>query len=219
MRTSITLLFAPWILGILLSACDGEHSSPTSATPTPAQTPALTYTLSGAVSELTPAGFAGIQGALVVVNIGRVATTDANGHYVIPGLSATSRFVSVSRFGYVSATHMMTMTGDTQLDIRLDRMASYTLSGVVFEITEAGRVPLKGVEVYCDSCGSPDGHTFVQTDANGFYSLAWAINGVHPLFVTKPGYEIVDRALLDGLGRIRATVDGDTRFDVELVRQ
>jgi hypothetical protein len=98
---------------------------------------------------------------------------------------------------------------------------TYTLSGVVFELTEAGQVPIEGVEVYCDSCGSPEGHTFVYTDANGFYSLDWARNGGHPLFVTKAGFEIFDPAgtLTDDHGRITATVSGDTRFDVQLVRR
>jgi hypothetical protein len=97
--------------------------------------------------------------------------------------------------------------------------ASYTLSGVVFEASATGRAPIEGVEVYCDSCGSPDGHTFVYTDANGFYRLEWAANGVHPLFVTKESYRHPNGAPLDDHGRIRATVNGDTRFDVELVRR
>ena len=98
---------------------------------------------------------------------------------------------------------------------------SYVLSGVVFEITAAGPVPIEGVEVYCDSCGSPVGHTFVYTDAKGSYSLAWAMNGVHPLFVRRTGYEIFDPTgkLRDQYGRISATVRGDTRFDIELVRR
>jgi hypothetical protein len=98
---------------------------------------------------------------------------------------------------------------------------TYTLSGVVFELTEAGKVPIEGVELYCDSCGSPDGHTFVYTDANGFYSLDWTGNGVHPLLVRKAGFAIFDPAgtLTDDYGRIAATVSGDTRFDVQLVRR
>jgi hypothetical protein len=98
---------------------------------------------------------------------------------------------------------------------------SYTLSGMVFEMTAAGQVPIEGVEIYCDSCGSPDGHTFVHTDANGFYSLAWAKNGLHPLLVTKAGYDTFDPTgtLRDGHGRITAGVQGDTRFDVQLVRR
>jgi hypothetical protein len=98
---------------------------------------------------------------------------------------------------------------------------TYTLSGVVFEITGEGQVPLEGVEVYCDSCGSPVGHTFVYTDADGVYRLEWTSNGVHPLFVTKAGYEIFDPAgtLTDDYGRISAKVSGDTRFDVQLIRR
>jgi hypothetical protein len=96
---------------------------------------------------------------------------------------------------------------------------TYNLSGVVFEIAAAGLAPVEGAEVYCDSCGSADGHTWVYTDANGFYSLDWTSNGVHPLFVTKDGYRHPNGASLDDHGRIRATVNGDTRFDVELVRR
>jgi len=94
---------------------------------------------------------------------------------------------------------------------------TYVLSGVVFEMTADRRVPIEGVEVYCDSCGSPVGHTFVSTDADGFYTLAWTANGVHPLFVTKAGYRLFDPAgaLRD---QIDAIVSGDTRFDIQLVR-
>jgi hypothetical protein len=61
----------------------------------------------------------------------------------------------------------------------------------------------------------------VYTDADGLYSLAWAMDGVHPLFVTKAGYEIFDPTgkLRDQLGRISATVRGNTRFDIQLVRR
>jgi len=95
---------------------------------------------------------------------------------------------------------------------------TYNLSGVVFEMTAEGRVPIEGVEVYCDSCGSPVGHTWVSTDAKGFYSLSWAENGVHRLYVTKAGYQIFDPA---GVVRdqIDASVHGDTQFDIELVRR
>ena len=106
-------------------------------------------------------------------------------------------------------------------DVTTPSSVTYVLSGVVFEITDAGRVPLEGVELYCDSCGSPDGHTSVRTNGNGFYSLAWTTNGVHALFVTKAGYEIFDPTgtRRDAIGRISATVRGDTVFDVQLVRR
>jgi hypothetical protein len=216
---TIELLSALLSLVILSSACDLGASSPTSATRPP--TPTTTYTLSGTVSEMTADGSTPIQGARVASESGQAALTDANGLYSIPGLLASSRSVSISKGGYVTETRTVTLTADTQLDIRLERIASYVLSGVVFEITPAGQVPIEGVEVYCDSCGSPDGHTFVYTDASGFYSLAWTFNGVHPLFVTKAGYEIFDPTgtLTDFHGRISATVKGDTRVDIQLARR
>jgi hypothetical protein len=97
----------------------------------------------------------------------------------------------------------------------------YTLSGVVRELSAAGNVPAEGVELYCDSCGSRDGHTFTSSDASGFYSFSWARNGVHPLLVWKDGYVVVDPTgtLSDGRAVKNATVDGDTRFDIEIVRR
>jgi hypothetical protein len=95
----------------------------------------------------------------------------------------------------------------------------YVLSGVVFEMTDAGRVPIEGAEIYCDTCGSPVGHTSVNTDANGFYRLAFTPNGLHPLFVTKDGYDLPVSTVRDRFGRVGATVNGDTEFDVQLVRR
>jgi hypothetical protein len=127
----------------------------------------------------------------------------------------------VRKVGYITLREVVAMNRDTQLDIRLETFVAYILSGTVFEITETGRMPIDDVELYCDSCGSPDGHSYVHTDANGFYSLAWTMNGVHPLFVRKPGYEIFDpdHTLRDAFGRIDATVNGDTRFDIRLEKK
>jgi hypothetical protein len=221
-RNTLVRFSAVWSMAVLLAACDGRPSSPTGPTPPgPGAPPAVTYSLSGVVSEMTATGSAPIEGARVAEQSGRTGVTDANGHYSISGLTEMNRVISVSRNGYVTGTRTVAMAGDTQLDIRLERIQSYTLSGVVFEITEDGATPVEGVEVYCDSCGSPDGHTFVYTDAHGFYSLSWTTNGVHPLFVTKAGYDILHPAGTprDSLGRISATVRGDTVFDVQLVRR
>ena len=152
---------------------------------------------------------------------GRIAVTDVNGFYRLSELTSIPRTVSIGKSGYTTLNRTFSMTGDMQLDVRLDRIASFVLSGVVFEITEAGRIPVEGVELYCDSCGSPVGHTSVHTDSSGFYRFDWTAGGVHPLRVTKPGYEIFDPTgtLRDQLGRILATVEGDTRFDIRLERR
>jgi len=220
-RSTIRL---PTLLGltVLLSACDGRASLSPSPPPAGVNAPSsVTYTLSGEVTEMTPTGPAPIEGARVVDASGRSAATDGDGSYSISGLPASSRTISVTRNGYLTGTTTITMTGDTELDIRLERIQTYVLSGVVFEITDAGRVPLEGVELYCDSCGSPDGHTFVHTNADGFYRLEWTANGVHSLFVSKAGYQIFDPTgtRVDAIGRIDAPVRGDTAFDVQLVRR
>ncbi len=211
---------ATWLmLLITLPACDLRTSSSTAPTPAPPATP--TYTLSGIVSEMTATGAVPIERAQIVDGgTGRTAVTDATGFYSISGLPATSRSLSVNKDGYLPEVQSLTISGDTRLDIELDRVPYYTLSGTVFEITTAGQVPVEGVEVYCDSCGSPVGHTFVYTDASGFYSLEWSMDGIHPLFVRKPGYDIVDPTgtLRDSFGRIRALVRGDTRFDIQIGR-
>lgn len=74
------------------------------------------------------------------------------------------------------------------------------------------------MELYCDSCGSPNGHTFTSSDAEGRYSFAWSLNGVHPLLVSKDGYALAGAAGAFNT-RISATVNGDTKFDIELVRR
>jgi hypothetical protein len=210
-------------VAIFIAACDGGASSPTSGTQPSTTGPATaTFTLSGAVWEMTGSGPAPIKAARVTeMGSGRVALTDTSGLYSIPELSAASHTLSIAREGYITQTTRVTLSGDTQLDVRLERVESYTLSGVVFELTAAGQVPIEGVQIYCDSCGSPDGHTWVYTDAGGAYSLAWAVNGRHPLYVIKAGYDIFDPAgtLRDAEGRITPSVHGDTRFDVQLVKR
>ena len=98
---------------------------------------------------------------------------------------------------------------------------TYTLSGVISELTASGKVPAEGVQLYCDSCGSPEGHTFTASDADGFYSFSWAQNGLHPLLVWKDGYEVIDPTsiLANGTAVKNARVDGDTRFDIQIVQR
>ena len=88
---------------------------------------------------------------------------------------------------------------------------------MVYESTPGGRVPLDGVVLYCDGCGSPVGHTFVTTDANGLYRFAWTLNGKNWIqFVSKDGYRYAGP--FEQLG-IPVNVNGDTRFDIELVKR
>jgi hypothetical protein len=215
--------FSSALLGLALmsSGCSDGGSLAPPLSPGTTNPPAVTFTVSGTVSELSAEAVIPVPDAMVSASSGRSAVTDGQGRYSLSGLTAATGSLSITKPGYVTAVRTLAMTADTQVDIRIERVPQYVLSGMVFEMTESGRVPVEGVELYCDSCGSPDGHTFVYTDANGLYRLEWTLNGVHPLFVTKPGYAIFDPTgtLRDQHGRISATVDGDTRFDIQVVRR
>lgn len=95
-----------------------------------------------------------------------------------------------------------------------------TLSGVVFEVTAAGNAPVEGVQVYCDACG--EGHADSFTDSDGAYRFTDVKTAIYPLWVAKQGYSLANRTGLAGagwMGSINVTVDRDTRFDIEIIRQ
>ena len=203
-------------LATLLTACDDRRSVGFPPAPTAPTAPAVTYTLSGIISEDGPTGVTPLEGALVMVTTsGQRATTDREGFYSLSAVSALPISVVVSKSGYVAQTRTMTLSGDTRLNLQISRIVTYTLSGVVYEVTEAGRMPVEGVSVYCDSCGSPEGHTFSPSDENGYYSFGWTSNGATTLWVRKDGYRLAGSTT----EWITATVSGDTRFDIELIRR
>jgi hypothetical protein len=104
-------------------------------------------------------------------------------------------------------------------------LSAYTLSGVVFEMTSAGRTPIEGVGVYCELCGA-ETHTWATTDSNGFYSFAGVWNAgvdITPLWVFKEGYGdppgFATPPNVPGPGWRGVSVSRDTRFDIELARK
>lgn len=87
-----------------------------------------------------------------------------------------------------------------------------TLSGMVFEETATGPAPIDGVGVYCEPCGA-ETHTWAKTDSHGLYSFTgvWTDGRVPAritIWVEKDGYTG---------GWREVVVDGDTRFDMQLV--
>jgi hypothetical protein len=104
----------------------------------------------------------------------------------------------------------------------------YTLSGVVFEVTSAGNMPLQGVEVYCEPCGPPDGHSLQQTGADGVYSFAGA-GGVAPgrirMLLAERGYILPNQPDMSGpdgtgwMGSVTVPVTGDTRYDIQIMQK
>lgn len=118
-------------------------------------------------------------------------------------------------------------------------LAGYTLkdvsiSGVVYESTPTGRVPIPGARVYCELCGT-ETHTFTTADASGLYIFrgdlasgggVWlSVGRPTPIFVENKGYRDPDglppfsSVCPSGFSCREVLVDGDTRFDIELVRR
>jgi hypothetical protein len=215
-------LLALACLATLMPACHGGRPSSSPMAPSASQ---VTYTVSGVVSALTPDGLKPVEGVRVEESISRrSAMTDKNGFYLLAGLFAASNTFSVSKFGYDTQSANVTIHEDTRLDIRLTQVTTFTISGVVFEQTAAGRTPLENVDLYCDSCGEIGvGHTFTRTDTNGHYTFVGVFAGNNPIQVSKAGYQYPDGQLI-GSGSPQwymrqVSVVGDTRLDIELVRK
>ena len=217
-RQPLLVFVAVASVAVMSSSC-GEGSTPTSATPRP---PMLTYTVSGTVATASASGMTPIVGATVRELRQRLsAVTDRDGRYSIAGITAGDSAIQVESPGFVTHTSTVAVGGDVELNFRIEPIAMYTLSGIVYEVADGRRVPVEGVELYCDSCGSPVGHTYAYTDAHGFYSFGWSQNGVHRLLVRKGGYRLANPIPFEvpGFQAINATVNGDTRFEFEIVRQ
>ena len=104
----------------------------------------------------------------------------------------------------------------------------YTLAGVVFEVTSTGNVPIGGVEVYCEPCGPPDGHSSRMTGADGVYSFdggGGVASGHIQMLVAKRGYVLPNQPDMSGpsgdgwMGSVTVPVTGDTRFNIEIIRK
>jgi hypothetical protein len=107
-----------------------------------------------------------------------------------------------------------------------------SLSGVVYELTPTGRVPIAGAIVYCEPCGE-ETHTFATADEHGFYYFSgdlakgggvWVVAGVPtPISVGIYNKDFEDPPGLppvrEGPGWRAVLIDGDTIFDIELVRR
>lgn len=206
-------------LTIAMSALVACTKNPASPSLPPAVPPS--YTVSGVISATTPAGVTPVEGAVVGAAAGRM-TTDKDGFYTLSGVRVGDS-VSVSKSGYQPIAKTLTIGGDTRLDFTIVELPYYTLSGVVFERTPMGTAPIEGVEVYCDSCGSPVGHTFTYTDASGFYSFSYTNPGFHSLLIRKDGYGDPPGqppgSAQGYLTRYPPMVNGDTKFDIELARR
>ena len=82
---------------------------------------------------------------------------------------------------------------------------TFTLSGLAFEATAAGRLPVADISLHI-----PPLDLYAGSDKNGFYSIQGLNAGVVSVWTGKDGYE----------GRSREVkIDGNTRFDIQMVRR
>ena len=85
---------------------------------------------------------------------------------------------------------------------------TFSLSGVVTEVTPHGIVPVAGVIVYRAVTG---GWQDATTDATGFYKISGLNDGTEEVSAMKTGYQTSNDDSV--------TIRGDTRFDIRLSRQ
>ena len=106
-----------------------------------------------------------------------------------------------------------------------------SLSGVVYELTPTGRTPIARAAVYCELCGEQT-HTWAAADDNGYYHFSgdlatgggvWLQSGVPTPISVGSNKDFEDPpglpALRQGPGWREVMIDGNTRFDIELVRR
>jgi hypothetical protein len=85
---------------------------------------------------------------------------------------------------------------------------TFTLSGVVTDATRGGPVPVEGVTVYR---GVVTGWRSATTDRDGYYSILGMFDGPEIVVADKPGYVQAQHK--------NVSIKGDTKFDIQLVRQ
>ena len=105
--------------------------------------------------------------------------------------------------------------------------STFALFGVVSEVTASGVVPMEAVWVQamtCDpsnraGCGGNGVIVGGTTNAQGAYILEGVYPGAASVWVEKTGFQLPEGVKADGEGAQTVMVNGDTRFDVRLVRR
>lgn len=86
---------------------------------------------------------------------------------------------------------------------------TYTLSGYVSEATATGLVPIENADLSRLN-EEQGGWDYTTTDKNGFYELHGLSDGSRKAVFSKEGYQKIEQDL---------RVQGDTRFDIQLLRR
>ncbi len=211
------------VAGLLTACGDGLPVPPTAPGEfRPGVSLFHTYTLSGEVTEMTSTGATPVTFAFVRETASnRSAMTDYLGRYIITGSLRSSVTVAVSKVGFVANSVSQTITGNTQINIQLDRRPTYSLSGVISEMTPTGLAGIEGVEVYFAS--DLNATTYAKgeatTDDQGRYRLTgvWGADALNRIWLQKTGYAIDTNPSCEFCFRT-LTITGDTVLDIQLER-
>jgi len=176
-----------------------------------------------------------------VGNVPVKTRTDATGRYKLTSLpimtslppAGTSQVeVRVVATGYAGFARLVLVKDETRFDIELVRPGTYTLSGVITEMTPNGPAPVEGAQVYVAACDAAGPYCasdtpyyawqYAVTGPNGAYSFSGLWAGQATTFsVSKAGY-VVDgprpTVWCEGCDRI-VTASVDTQLDLQLIRQ
>ena len=103
-----------------------------------------------------------------------------------------------------------------------ENAGNYLVQGVISEAMTNGPAPLAGATEEITACyrSNPNALTSVLTDAAGAYRVTGVCAGTAYIWAYKSGYvnTVKPPVQCDG-DCFQLTIDGDTRFDTELVRQ
>ena len=143
-------------------------------------------------------------GIPVEISSTRRAVTDRDGSFSIGSLPEGTYVLNVNGPFHEPLITNVRIEGDTRLDLEIVPLPVYTVSGVVYEDTEEGPVPVAGVLVNNSAI-----HDSARSDTNGAYRVS-ALRGVAGIDFSKSGY----------LSQVHTiAMEGDVRLDVKLVRR
>ena len=207
-RRANVLSRTSYLVGLLMMASACGEGWPSPSPPPAPRPPAVTYMLSGFVTEMTPSGSRPIDGVQVSVRGGSgtlQTSTDSAGFYSLAGVAAGLISVSVAKDGYEPVSAFATLTADGRVDLQVVRNV-FTVSGFVFELSPAGRLPLEGAWVYIESW-----HGYGQTHRHGLFRVGGLkAGGPGEIRVEKDGYQTEARPI---------TIAGDQELEFQLGRR
>jgi hypothetical protein len=223
------------ILAVGLTGCDVPRPS-TPTGPSPAPQPAGLVMFTEQASGFSTSELRDAQEQIVQFNTRNELIWAADGRH-LPGYRAHGNFIPaeaackctlVVHFGSRNGERRAYLTADyihdndgTVVDLEIAGgvlivsrtnvfpPGTFTLSGVLTEVTETGQAPVENAGVWRQN-DEMTGWQGVTTDKDGFYEIHGLYNGSTDVSVFKEGYDAVRRTV---------SINGDTRLDIQLVRR